>query len=104
MPASFGFRHATIAAGTNPARVAALRADSQRIAIAVALTAVTNCVLYNAAGTQLTGIIAILRGPSTLIMPYRDWGEIIRQEISIGCDAAGTSVYVVDLFRLPVGG
>lgn len=97
----FGYRHATLSAAATPSRTFFANGNTARIALMFANPNLGNALVFNDGGSALQGVIALVPANSTLIMPYRDWGEIIRQPIYIGISGGPLTVYCVDLFRIP---
>jgi len=99
----FSYRHEAVIAPAIPARIRFAAGNSLRRGLVIAASDAQAVWIFNSGGTANTGVIAIFLAPATLVMPFRDWGDIIQQEIWIGIAGGPLTVHAIEYFRIPQG-
>lgn len=103
MSGNFAYRYVRITSPLSPSRTVVFQSNPMRMGLMLSAIGGTSVHVFLDAGTAFTNVIAVFNPENVLVMPYRDWGPVMRESIYVGTTTAGVFIYGIEIFQVPIG-
>lgn len=100
----YDYRASTVQVFLNPTFTLLLPASPYRICVIVSCIDLGSVLLTDRETTDATGSLAVFATPDYKVLPYRDYGPAIQQEIwGAMLAAVSGNVNIIEVFSVPRG-
>lgn len=95
---SYTLKSVTAPGGAN--NIQLFQADQRRVTLCIAAITAATVTVYSKSSTVFLSYDFIFSSPGLIVLPYRDFGDYIRQEIWINSSVGGMQVNGISVFLI----